>query len=530
MGFMTGGRAVVETLAANGVEVVFGIPGTHSLPIYRHLEAVGLRHITPRHEQGAGYAADGYARSSGRPGVCLVTSGPGVTNVSTAIGQAYSDSVPLLVISPGMPFAVEGGDHGYLHETKSQSGATSNIAAWSHRATSQQDLADSLRRAFELLGGGRRRPVHIEAPVDVLEAEGFVDELRPARPPGAAEPLSKEVDAAAAALLAGRRRALVVGGGCRGAAEEATLLARRLDMVVVSTMNGKGVVSEHDPRSLGSSIISRAVQGYLNECDVVLAVGTELGDSDLAAPPLRPSGTFVRVDVDTAQLNKNVPADVTVQADARLALAALLERVGGDDTGGEARDAAASEVARLRREIDAELAHEMAPWRSLHQSLEKVLAPDAIVAGDAAMVCYYGTALLLPMERPSQWLYPTGFCTLGYGLPAAVGAKLAHPDRQVLAVMGDGGVMFTLSELATAAAEHLAIPLVVVTNGGYGEIRKEMKQLGTMPIGTELPVPDFVLVARGLGCEGVRTTASDLGAAVEEAFERDRPTVIEVPG
>ena len=278
---MTGGRIVVEALGANGVEVVFGIPGTHSLPIYRHLHDSGLRHVTPRHEQGGGYAADGYARSSGKPGVCLVTTGPGVTNIATALGQAYSDSIPLLVVSPGLPFAIEGGDHGFLHETKSQSGLTSNLVAWSHRASSHQDLADALRRAFRFFRQGRPRPVHIEVPLDLLGKEGLADDDLAAVSDAKLAPGAEAVEQVATALIEGSRRASIAGGGCRHAHEAATRLAERLNMAVVTTVNGKGVVSERHPLSLGASIPVRATQRYLDSCDVVLAVGTELGDSDL---------------------------------------------------------------------------------------------------------------------------------------------------------------------------------------------------------------------------------------------------------
>lgn len=522
MGAMTGGQVVVESLVANGVELVFGIPGTHSLPIYRHLPASGIRHVTPRHEQGAGYAADGYARSSGRPGVCLVTTGPGVTNIATALGQAYSDSIPLLVISPGMPFGVEGGDRGYLHEMKDQAGATSHIVAWSHRAASQQDLADAICEAFSFFARSRPRPVHIEVPLQVLETAGPVDEIIPGAT-GRAVPLPEELEAAAGALRAGHRRALVLGGGARHAAKAATLLTEALSMTVVTTTNGKGIVPEHHPLSLGVSVMTKAAREYLETCDLVVAVGTELGDSDLWGGTISSGGTFVRIDIDPAQLQKNAHADVTVQGDAALALQELLERVETVSDDGTAHD----ETAEIRRRIADELAGELEPWRELHESLGEAIAADAIVAGDATMACYFGTTFLLPMKGP-HWLYPTGFCTLGYGLPAAIGAKLAHPGRQVVAIMGDGGLMFTLSELATAAQLGLDIALVVVVNGGYGEIRREMEAMGAEPIGTDLPVPDFVAVAQGLGCEGVRTTAGGVGKAVTAAFGRGVPTLIEV--
>lgn len=519
----TGGQVVVDSLVANGVEVVFGIPGTHSLPIYRHLASSAISHVTPRHEQGAGYAADGYARSSGRPGVCLVTTGPGVTNIATALGQAYSDSIPILVVSPGMPFPIEGGDRGYLHEMKDQAGATSRIVAWSHRTASQQDLADALCEAFGFFERGRPRPVHIEVPLEVLESRGPLEDIvRGAS--GKPAPLPEELDAAAAALAGGSRRALVLGGGARGAAAAATRLAEVLSMTVVTTTNGKGVVSERHPLSLGVSVMTKAARDHVASCDVVLAVGTELGDSDLWGGTVTCAGTFVRIDIDPSQLQKNARADLTVQGDADLALRGLLERIPAV----EADERRVTETKAVRRRIADELASELEPWRELHESLGDVLAEDAIVAGDAAMACYFGTVFLLPMEGPSRWLYPTGFCTLGYGLPAAIGAKLANPGRQVMAIMGDGGVMFTLSELATAAQLGLDIPLVVVVNGGYGEIRREMEAMGAAPLGTDLPVPDFVKVAKGLGCDGVRTTAAGAGKAVAAAFGKGVPTLIEV--
>lgn len=527
---MTGGKVVVDSLLRNGVEVAFGIPGTHSLPIYRHLALSSLRHVTPRHEQGAGYAADGYARSSGRIAPCLVTTGPGVTNIATAIGQAYSDSIPLLVVSPGMPADVEGGDRGFLHEAKNQSLLTSAVAAWSHRATSQQDLADALRRAFAYLSGGRPRPVHIEAPIEVLAGEGPVGEIAPAEHPAPVRPSAEAIERAARALEAGRRRALVLGGGARGAAAEATALADALSAAVATTTNGKGVVSERHPLSLGASVMARSVRSHLADCDVVLVVGTELGDSDLWGEPLSLNGTVIRLDVDPGQLDKNLSADLRLHGDAALTLRALGDRLGASVTaGGTGREEAMQEVARVRTGVASDLSADLQPFGPLMASLEKVLAPDAVVAGDAAMACYYGVQFLLPFERPSQWLFPTGFCTLGYGLPAAIGAKLALPDRQVMAIMGDGGVMFTIAELATAVQLGLSLPLVVVTNNGYGEIRKELAAMGVPPLGTDFLAPDFVALARAFGAHGVRVAPDEVGTAVEEAFGRAGPTVVETP-
>jgi acetolactate synthase-1/2/3 large subunit len=437
-----------------------------------------------------------------------------------------------------MPLDVEGRDSGYLHEAKNQAAAVDNIVNWSHRVRSHEDLALTLYRAFEDLSVGRSRPVHIEVPLDILQQEGPVGMQHCRTPVGPVAPASHQIRSSVDALLAGQRRALLLGGGCRAASDACTRLADRLNMAIVTTMNGKGVVSELHPLSIGASIVARATQHYLDLCDVVLAVGTEVADSDLFGGSLHPSGTFIRVDVDPAQLHKNVRADIVVQGDARLSIEGILQeieaRAGSDECERvsrgreEMRRLQCHDVARVKAEVADELVEEMAPWQVICSSLAGALSDDAIVAGDAAMVCYNGAGLQLPLVHPRQWLYPTGFCTLGYGLPAGVGAKLAYPARQVVVLMGDGGLMFTLGEIATAAALGLAIPIVVVCNGGYGEIRREMVQMGIRPIGTDLPVPDFTMVARGLGAHGVAVAEAEVGEAVAMAFGADRPTVVQV--
>ncbi len=277
---------------------MFGIPGTHTLPIHRHLTASGISHVTPRHEQGGGYAADGYARVSGRPGVVIATSGPGVINAATPAATAYADSVPMLIVSPSMPSHVEGRDTGFLHEGKDQGGAMGALVSWSRRAGSPAEAAGAIGEAFAHFASGRPRPVHVEVPVDVLEATGEVVLQEDA---GAAAALDDgAVERAVAALDAAERPALVLGGGARGAAAEAAALG----VPVITTVNGKGIVDERDPLSLGASIRLRAAQEWLAGRDVVVAVGTELGESDLWGPVPQLAGRLIRVDVDPAQLRQ----------------------------------------------------------------------------------------------------------------------------------------------------------------------------------------------------------------------------------
>jgi acetolactate synthase-1/2/3 large subunit len=522
MSTMTGGQALVAALVAHGVDTVFGIPGTHNLEIYRHLAVQGVRHVSPRHEQGAGYAADGYARSTGRPGVAVVTSGPAVLNAAAALGQAYSDSVPVLVVSPGLPVRHPGLGNGLLHETKDQSAALGAVAAASIRATSVAEIPVAVAQAFAIMTTGRPRPVHLEVPLDVLGESGEVVIPDPARGVAAAAPQA-EVAAAVALLAESSRPVLLVGGGARGAADAVRRTAERLGAPVVTTTNGKGVLAEDHPLALGAGIHLPAVRDLVAEADAVLAVGTELAPSDLWYGPLPVEGRLVRIDVDPVGVLTNaLPAHALV-GDAAQTLEAILALL-PERTGGE-QDAERAATWRERKAENA--AAEGAEWLPVVEALTKVLPRDAVVAADSAMVCYYGALANLPVHAPGSFLYPTGFGTLGYGLPAAVGAKVARPDVPVLALLGDGGVMFTVAELAMAADLRLPLPVVIVDNAGYGEIRNEMLEREDPVHAVTLASPDFAAIGRALGCHGVTLhDAADLADAVRDAFAADRATVI----
>src|SRR5699024_3223201 len=278
--FRNGGRAVVATLAAHGVDTIFGIPGTHNLEFYRHLSEFGIRAVTPRHEQAAGYGADGYFLVSGRPGVVITTSGPGLTNVITAAATAYAESRPMLILSPGVPTGYERADVGMLHETKDSSGALSHLLVAAHRTRTAEGAAQAVADAFALFGGSRPGPVHIEVPLDVLE--GGWSGTAPAPVPARPRPLdSGALDTAAEALAGSIRPLIIAGGGARAASARITELARLLDAPVATTANGKGILDETDPLSLGADVRWPAVQQASREADVLLVVGTEIADSDL---------------------------------------------------------------------------------------------------------------------------------------------------------------------------------------------------------------------------------------------------------
>ncbi|MDN6745403.1 MAG: acetolactate synthase, partial [Brevibacterium sp.] len=332
--FRNGGRAVIATLAAHGVDTIFGIPGTHNLEFYRHLSEFGIRAVTPRHEQGAGYGADGYFLVSGKPGVIITTSGPGLTNVITAAATAYAESRPMLILSPGVPTGLERADVGMLHETKDSSGALNRLLVSSQRTRTAEGAAQAVAEAFAMFSSSRPGPVHIEVPLDVLEGawNGSVPTPFSGRRPGL-DP--RVVSRAAEAVRAAKRPLIVAGGGARRASGEVRAFAELLDAPVATTANGKGIVSETHRLSLGSNVRFPSVQAESAAADVLVVLGSELADSDLwggligaqTAAGVRDSDSnqvVIRCDIDPDQLGKNLGGDILACADAGEFLTALM--------------------------------------------------------------------------------------------------------------------------------------------------------------------------------------------------------------
>ncbi|WP_270887390.1 thiamine pyrophosphate-binding protein [Pedococcus sp. 5OH_020] len=527
---VTGGAAVVDSLEAHGVRHVFGIPGTHSLELYRSLPGSGIRHIVTRHEQGAGYAADSYARVSGRPGVVFTTSGPGITNAVTALATAYADSVPVLAVSPGVPRGMVGADVGWLHEVKNQQAALDAVTARSIRVESADDIPDALADVFHGFASRRPRPVHLEVPVDVLEGPWCAspcpvrEPTRPAaHPPSAGEP---HVAAVVDALVASSRPALWLGGGARGAAASVAALAD-LGIPVVTTVAGKGILDETHGSSLGAAARLAGAHRLVNDADLLIVVGSEVGDSDTWGGTLAPGRagerTVVRIDLDPAQLAKNLVADLTVQGDAAEVLAEVARAAGTARPDGWDRDRG----KQARVTLDAEAAELGAPWEPIQRVLSEALPPETVVAGDSSQVTYLGTVHTWPMGPRGRLVYPTGYATLGYGLPAAIGAKVAQPERPVVALFGDGAAMFSIQELMTAVEQRLPIPVVVVDNGGYAEIREQMVDRDITPQAVDLVGPDFPALARAMGAAGVAApSVESLADLVPAALVADRPTLV----
>jgi len=528
----TAGRAVLETIRAYGVTAVFGIPGTHNLELYRPLRDLGFRVVTTRHEQGAGYAADGWAQQTRLPGVVITTSGPGLQNAMSAIGTAFCESRPLLVLSPGVPRGAEFRDVGTLHETKDATGMVAAIAEWSRRAGSAAEAVAAVHDAFALFRSGRPRPVHIEIPLDVLEAPAGVpaEDRRAAPRPEAVAGDPAAVAEAAAVLAAATRPVVLAGGGATAATAELTALAERLGARVLTTLNGKGAVDEHHPLSLGANLRLAAAREVAESADALLVVGSKLGEAELWAPRLEPRGTVVRIDVSPAQLTKNLDPAIGIVGDASAVLARLLSALPAPSGPGGRSPGPERKTARARTAIAEEIRAVAPETVALAAEIAAGLPADAIVAGDSSQIVYLGLANLLRQSRPHSLLYTPTYATLGYGLPAAIGARTAQTERPVVAVVGDGALMFAVNELATAVEQRLDLVVVCVDNGGYAEIRQNELDRGMDPIGVDLVQPDWCGLARAFGAGARRAaTAPEVAPAIRAAVAEGGVQLVHVP-
>jgi 5-guanidino-2-oxopentanoate decarboxylase len=511
-------------LAANGIDTVFGIPGVHNIELYRGLELARVRHVLARHEQNAAFAADGYARATGHPAAAFVISGPGVTNALTALAQAYSDSVPLLLIASAPVRASLEQGWGVLHELTDQRSIVAGVTGFAGSARSASEVREQLRAAFTTLRTGRRRPAYLDLPLDLIaERTALRPESFSAAPEPPAPPPGRIAEAQA--LLAAAARPLIIaGGGTRGAGGALRTLLERLDGYLVTTIAAKGIVAESHPGSLGASLPFAATQQRVAEADVVVAAGTELAETDIyTSTRLAMNGRLIRIDIDDRKLADQYSADIRLRGDAAACLAALAH--GAPERRGWC--SAAGDAALHRAAIDAQLGSPARLMLAALRALREALPADGVVFSDMTQIAYLGN-YAFPAERPGVWFHPCGYGTLGYALPAAIGAKVAQPQRAVVALAGDFGVQFTLQELMTAVELDLTLPLVVWNNGALGQIRDDMRAAGIAPIGVVARNPDFVALAHACGAVGMRVqSAAALAEAVRAALARPGPTVLE---
>lgn len=518
----TVGEALVSMLEQAGVDTVFGIPGVHTIELYRGLATSSIRHITPRHEQGAGFMADGYARVTGRPGVCFVITGPGLTNTLTAMAQARADSIPMLVISGVNATATIGKGRGHLHELPDQAALAATVALWSHTLNNPADLGEVLARAFSVMTSGRPGPVHIEIPTDVMklpaDASGFVmPELRPRHPATA------DLEAAASLCTQARTPAILIGGGAVRHAEAIRRFAEAFDAPVISTTNARGIMAGH-MLDVPASPSLACVREMLNQSDLVLALGTELGPTDC---DMYEDGGFtlpanlLRVDIDGEQLARGQQPALAIQADIGSFLQKMLEAL---ESWSRQSSDGAGRAAALREFARAEIGGSYLGHIDLLQEIWRAL-PDATLVGDSTQLVYAGN-MYVAAPRPASWFNSaTGFGTLGYAAPAAIGAALGDPARPVVSLLGDGGFQYTLAELGSARDCDAEVAFLVWNNSGYMEIETSMISAEITPIGVTPCAPDFSAVAAAYGLPSRRVTTRE--AIITALQELPRPCLIE---
>ena len=517
------GQATIRLLEKYGVDTVFGIPGVHTLEFCRGLNMSSIHHVQARNEQGAAFMADGYARACGKPGVALVISGPGVTNALTGVGQAYADSIPMLLLSADAASYTLGKGLGCLHEVPSLTDTTASLTAFSATAMTAEDVPTLLERAFSVFSSERPRPVHIAIPTDVLEMPVENDWQLPELPMRPA-PTAKKIERACELLRAAHQPMICVGGGASLAGAAITEIAERLGAAVIGSINAKGIVDDRHPLSLSAGTVRREVKQYLQQADVVLAVGTELSEVDSFEETLEIPGKIIRIDIDTRKMNDIYPAEVAVIGGARASCEAIARQLGEV----EARTETAAEVAHLRRGFRTRLDASQQRHCKALDVLREALPAETIVMGDVCQIVYTG-AFAFDVSHPRLWNYPGGYCTLGSGLPDAIGAKLARPDTPVITIAGDGGFMFTVQELVTGAELGLALPIVLWNNEGLKQIQDDMHLREIELVGVTGINPDFIALAQACGCHALRVdSAEDLTQAIDDAFAADRPTLIEV--
>ncbi len=521
----TCGEVLVEMLENYGIDTIFGIPGVHTVELYRGLENTGIRHVTPRHEQGAGFMADGYARSSGRIAACFIITGPGMTNIATAMGQALADSIPMLVISSVNRTYELGMGEGRLHEMPGQRNLVNGVARFSHTLLRPDELPKVLARAFAVFKSERPGPVHIEIPIDVITSNAdHLDKIR-FNLPSAPGPDPESIRLCADMLKAAKRPLIVIGGGAIEAASELVTLAEKLDAPVINTVNAKGVIPYSHALAVGGSGSCPVVREELETADLVLAIATEFGETDydfFFAGRVEFGGELIRIDIDAAQLNRNVKPDLAICSDAKIALQALNSIILDSK---EKTSDGAKRAQAMREKLQATRDR---GYEKFFASIRNAL-PEVVIAGDSTQPIYYAW-LHYETEKPRSYFHSaSGFGTLGYAIPAAIGARLAVPGCPVIGMIGDGAAQFTIGELASAVEARLPVIFLIWNNTGYGEIKRFMADAEIPQIGVDIYTPNFVGIGKAFGCRAVRAeNLKDLESELINAAAQDRPTLIEV--
>jgi acetolactate synthase-1/2/3 large subunit len=524
MTVMTTGDAIVESLIAHGVDTVFGIPGAH---MYDFNDALArrrdaIRFITARHEQGAAYMAYGYAKSSGRVGVYSVVPGPGVLNSAAALCTAYGATAPVLCITGNIMSHLIGRGRGQLHELPDQLALLRGLTKWAERIDHPTAAPQVMAEAFRQLASGRIRPVAVEAPWDVF---GQKAEVAPAArlPPIPAPTPDPEAIAAAAKLIGAAKRPLItVGAGAQHAGEAVLRLASLLQAPVTAHRSGKGVVSDDSRYALNSV----AAYEYWKEADLLIGIGSRLELQHFRWRWLPPNVKIIRIDIDPTEMVRLKP-HVGIVADSLAGTAALTEALAASSA--QPRASNERELAELRARAHGAI-RRVQPQMGYIDAIREVLPRDGFFVEE---ICQAGftSRFGFPVYGPRQYVTCGYQDNLGFGFGTALGVKVAHPGRPVVAVCGDGGFMFGSQELATAVQYRIPVVTVLFNNASYGNVRRDqLEQYRSRILGADLVNPDFGKFTESFGALALRAeNPAQLRAALDRALQADTPAVIEVP-
>lgn len=511
MTLMTGGEAIVAGLKAHGVDTVFGLPGAQIYGLFDAFHQAQLKVIGARHEQACGYMAFGYARASGKPGVFSVVPGPGVLNASAALLTAFGCNEPVLCLTGQVPTNFLGKGRGHLHEMPDQLATLRSFVKWAERADYPGDAPALVARAFQTMLSGRRGPAALEMPWDVFTQRVTVEDVAPLKPIAPPPPDPARIEAAAKLITASKSPMIFVGAGAIDARDEILELAEAIDAPVVAFRSGRGIVS--NAHELGLTMA--AAYRLWPQCDLAIGIGTRM-ELPTWRWPYRPDGqTMIRIDIDAAEMRRLTP-DAAVIADAQAGtrdLAAAVSRIGYTKTKNRRADIREATAAALK-DIQS-----VQPQMAYLDILRDVLPDNAIVTDELSQVgfaSWYG----FPVYEPRTFITSGYQGTLGSGFPTALGAKVAMPDRPVVAITGDGGFMFAVQELATAVQFGIGVVTLVFNNNAYGNVRRDqLTVFDGRVVAADLVNPDFVKLAESFGVAASHVTAPDqFRAALEKAL------------
>ncbi|MFZ4293682.1 thiamine pyrophosphate-binding protein [Streptomyces cellulosae] len=522
-----GGDLVVETLAGLGATTVFGLPGQHALGMFDALRRSDLRYIGLRVENNAGFAADAYGRITGEAAPLLLSTGPGALTSLAALQEAAAASAPVLAISSQVPTpGLGGGRHGYLHELPDQSASFRGVVKSVHTVRTASQIPSAIAAAWKSALTVPHGPVWVEIPQDVLLAETVLPVVTAMEATPDELPPRPELTALAAHLLSGAERpAIIAGGGVvrSDASGKLRQLAERIQAPVVTTPGGKGAFPWTHPLSLQSWIEDRHTTDFLEDADVLLVVGSGLGELSSNYHTFKPRGRVIQVEADLGKLESNHPG-IGIHADARLALQALLETV--EEREDDTAPARVRELLeRVRARIDGQ---DLALEQQVLTAVRRALPTGSPSFWDMTILAYWAWSAFDAMG-PNRLHSAQGAGGLGYGFPAALGAAVADATRPVLAVSGDGGALYSIAELATARQYDLDVTWLIVDDGGYGILREYMTDAFGEPTATELTRPDYVALAESFGVPGVRTTPETLEEDLTKSLSTPGPSVVVLP-